>query len=51
MLQHLEKATQMAMTMNVLLQQEIEVLRAENERKLKKKVRRRGKIGDDLFLS
>lgn len=50
-IQHLEKAAQMAMNMNVLLQQEIKVLRAENERKQKKKARRRGKIGDDLFLS
>lgn len=50
-IQHLEKAAQMAMNINLLLQQEIKVLRAENERKVKKKARRRGKIGDDLFLS
>lgn len=38
-IQHLEKAAQMAMNMN-LLQEEIKVLRAENERKKKKKARK-----------
>jgi hypothetical protein len=50
-IQHLEKAAQMAMNMNLLLQQEIKVLRAENERKTKKKARRRATLGNDLFLS
>jgi hypothetical protein len=50
-IQHLEKAAQMAMSMNLLLQQEIKALRAENERKLKKKVRKRASLGNDLFLS
>ncbi|XP_077660230.1 uncharacterized protein AFUA_2G03570 [Aspergillus fumigatus Af293] len=36
-IQHLEKAAQMAMNMNLLLQEEIKVLRAENERKVKKR--------------
>ncbi|KAJ5967099.1 DDE-domain-containing protein [Penicillium viridicatum] len=39
-IQHLEKAAQMAINTN-LLQQEIKVPRAENERKIKKKARRR----------
>lgn len=39
------------MNMNLFLQQESKVLRAENKRKVKKKARARGKIGDDLFLS
>jgi hypothetical protein len=34
-IQQLEKAAQMAMNMNLLLQQEIKVLRVENERKNK----------------
>lgn len=50
-IQHLEKAAQMAMSMNLLLQQEIKALRAENERKLKKKVRKHASLGNDLFLS
>ena len=41
----------MAMNTNLLLQQEIKVLRAENERKLKKKVRKHASLGNDLFLS
>jgi hypothetical protein len=49
-IQHLEKAAQMAMNTNLLLQQEIKVLRAENERKIKKKARRRAILGDDLVL-
>jgi hypothetical protein len=50
-IQHLERAAQMAMNMNLLLQQEIKVLRAENERKMKKKVRKRASLGNDLFIS
>jgi uncharacterized small protein (DUF1192 family) len=48
---HLEKAAQMAMNANLLLQQEIKVLRAENERKRKKKARRHANLGDDTILS
>ena len=50
-IQHLEKAAQMAMNTNLLLQQEIKVLRTENERKTKKKARKRASIGDNLFIS
>ncbi|RJE26016.1 hypothetical protein PHISCL_01618 [Aspergillus sclerotialis] len=50
-IQHLEKAAQMAMNTNLLLQQEIKVLRAENKRKLKKKARKRASLGNDLFIS
>jgi hypothetical protein len=50
-IQHLEKAAQMAMNANLLLQQEIKVLRAENERKRKKKARRHANLGDDTILS
>jgi hypothetical protein len=50
-IQHLEKAAQMAMNTNLLLQQEIKVLRAENERKMKKKARKRASLGNDLFIS
>jgi hypothetical protein len=50
-IQHLEKAAQMAMNMNLLLQQEIKVLRAENERKMRKKARRRVNLGNDTLLS
>jgi hypothetical protein len=50
-IQHLEKATQMAMNMNLLLQEEIKVLHAENERKAKKRVRRRALVGNDVLLS
>jgi SMC interacting uncharacterized protein involved in chromosome segregation len=50
-IQHLEKAAQMAMNMNLLLQEEIKVLRAENERKAKKRVRRRALVGNDVLLS
>jgi hypothetical protein len=48
---HLEKAAQMAMNMNLLLRDEIKTLRAENERKIKKKARRRAAIGNDTLLS
>ena len=48
---HLEKAAQMAMHTNCLLQQEIRTLRAENERKTKKKARRRAILGNDTLLS
>lgn len=41
----------MVMNMNLLLQQEIKVLRAENERKMKKKARKRASLGNNLFLS
>ena len=41
----------MVMNMNLLLQQEIKVLRAENERKVKKKARRHTILGNDLLLS
>jgi hypothetical protein len=50
-IQHLEKAAQMAMNMNVLLQEEIKVLRSENERKIKKKARKRESLGNALFIS
>jgi hypothetical protein len=49
-IQHLERAAQMAMNTNLLLQQEIKVLRAENERKMRKKARRRATLGNDLIL-
>lgn len=39
----------MAMNTNVLLQQEIKVLLAENERKMKKKARTRATLGNDLI--
>jgi hypothetical protein len=41
----------MAMNINVLLHQEIQSLRAENERKIKKRARRQGNIGVDTILS
>lgn len=41
----------MAMNINLLLQQEIKVLRAENEQKIRKKARRRANLGDDILLS
>jgi hypothetical protein len=41
----------MAMNMNLLLQQEIRVLRAENERKMKKKARKHASLGNNLFIS
>ncbi|XP_077660889.1 uncharacterized protein AFUA_5G04110 [Aspergillus fumigatus Af293] len=50
-IQHLKRAAQMAMNINLLLQQEIKVLRAENERKMKKKARKRASLGNDLFIS
>ena len=50
-IQHLEKAAQMAMNMNLILQEDIKVLRAENERKMKKKARKHTSLGDDLFIS
>src|SRR5699024_2053166 len=50
-IQHLEKAAQMAMSTNLLLQEEIKVLQAENKRKMKKKARRRVVLGSDLFIS
>ena len=50
-IQHLEKAAQIAMNMNLLLHQEIRTLCTENECKKKKKARRHGPIGNDLFIS
>jgi hypothetical protein len=41
----------MAMNANLLLQQEIKVLQAENERKMKKKARKRINLGNNLFIS
>ena len=38
------------MNMNLLLQQEIKVLRDENKRKMQKRAERRANIGDDLVL-
>ena len=39
------------MNMNLLLPQEIQVLRIENERKMTKKARRHGNLGQDTMLS
>jgi hypothetical protein len=50
-IQHLGKAAQMAMNMNLLLQEEIKVLRAENERKVKKRARRHAPVGNIVLLS
>ena len=50
-LQHLEKAAQTAMNMNLLLHQEIKSLRAQNERKIKKRARRNATLGTDTILS
>lgn len=47
----LEKAAQMAMEMNLLLQQEIRTLRAENERKSRKNARKHAILGNDLFMN
>jgi hypothetical protein len=41
----------MAMNINLLLQEEIKVLHAENEQKVKKRVRRRAIVGNDVLLS
>lgn len=49
-LQHLEKAAQVAMNMNLLIHQEIKVLRAENGRK-KKEACRHASLGQDTMLS
>lgn len=38
------------MNTNLLLQQEIKVLRAEKERKIKKRARRRATLGNDFVL-
>lgn len=40
----------MSMNMNLFLQQETKELRAENERKIKKKARKHASLGIDLFL-
>ncbi|KAJ6103443.1 hypothetical protein N7486_005870 [Penicillium sp. IBT 16267x] len=45
-----QKAAQMAMNTNLLLQQQIKVLQAENERKTRKRARRRTTLGNDLIL-
>lgn len=50
-LYYLEKTAQMAMHTNLLLQQEIKFLRAENKHKYKKKAKRRTKLDNNLFLS
>lgn len=39
-IQHLEKAAEIAMNMNLLLHQEISILQAENEQKIKKRARK-----------
>lgn len=49
-IQHLEKAARMAMN-TTLLQQEIRVLRTENEQKTKKNAGKQASIGDNLFIS
>ena len=49
-LQHLEKAAQNAMNANLLLLQEIKTLRAQNERKVKKRARRNAILGTDTIL-
>jgi hypothetical protein len=38
------------MNTNLLLQQEIKALRAENERKVREKARRRAILGNDTLL-
>ena len=50
-IQHLEKCAQMAMKTNLLLQQEIKVVRAENERKIKKRARRHAPLGNHAILT
>ena len=50
-LQHLEKAAQTAMNMNLLLHQEIKALRTQNEQKIKKRARRNANLGTDTILS
>ena len=50
-LQHLEKAAQMAMNMNLLLHQENKSLRTQNERKIKKRATRNANLGTDTILS
>jgi DDE superfamily endonuclease/Tc5 transposase-like DNA-binding protein/Psq-like protein len=50
-IRHLEKAAQMAMNVNNLLQEEIRSLRAENERKVRKKARKHANIGNDTILN
>ena len=41
----------MAMKTNLLLQQEIKVLRTENEQKIKKRTRRRAVLGNHALLT
>jgi hypothetical protein len=41
----------MAMKTNLLLQQEIKVVRAENERKMKKRARRHAPLGNHALLT
>ena len=47
---HFEKAAQISMNLNLLLQQEIKTLRAENEQKTRKKARKRTTLGSDTIL-
>ena len=49
-LQHLEKAAQKAMSANIFLHQEIKALRAQNERKVKKRARRNATLCTDTIL-
>ena len=48
---YLKKAAQILMNLNLLLQQEIKTLRAENKRKTRKKVRKHTILGSDTILS
>ena len=50
-IQHLEKCAQMAMKTNLLLQQEIKVVQAENKRKIKKRARRHAALGNHALLT
>ena len=49
-IQYLEKTVQMAINVNLLLQQEIKVLQAENKQKMKKKIRKCAILDNDLVL-
>jgi hypothetical protein len=50
-IQYLEKTAQMAMNMNLILQQKIAALRAENEHKKKKKARRQATLESSIILN
>jgi hypothetical protein len=41
----------MVININILLQQEIRVLQAENKQKIKKKARKHASLGNNLFIS